>query len=159
MSRLSDAVEPVTRNPLRVLGLSPAATQRDVEREGGRLLALIAAGLDAPPVPRTADDVRAAMAELRDPRRRAMHELFALSPEPPPVDQERLREHLEGVKLDPAQVQPLHSVLRQMAGTLVPDPAPFTPEPALARALATSLEPAGPSMPPACVDELGLEFP
>ncbi len=80
MSRLSDAVEPVTRNPLRVLGLSPAATQRDVEREGGRLLALIAAGLDAPPVPRTADDVRAAMAELRDPSRRAMHELFALSP-------------------------------------------------------------------------------
>ena len=62
MSRLSDAVSPVTRNPLRVLGLSPTATQRDVEREGGRILALIAAGLDTPPVPRTAEDVRAAIA-------------------------------------------------------------------------------------------------
>lgn len=159
MSRLTSAVEPVTRNPLRVLGLTPAATQRDVEREGGRILALIAAGLDTPSVPRTAEDVRAAMAELRDPSRRAMHELLALSAEAPPVDQERLREHLERVKVDPTQVQPLHSVLRQMAGTLVPEPAPFTPDAELAQALARSLEPAPPSLPPACVDELGLEFP
>ena len=58
------------------MGLTPAATQRDVEREGGRILALIAAGLDTPSVPRTAEDVRAAMAELRDPSQCRLHRLF-----------------------------------------------------------------------------------
>ena len=42
---------------------------------------------------------------------------------------------------------------------LVPEPAPFAPDAELAKALARSLEPSVPSLPPACVDELGLEFP
>jgi hypothetical protein len=65
-------------NPFLVLGLPPSASPEETEREGQKLLAMLAAGLDearAYPTPfgeraRTAELVRAALAELRDPERR-----------------------------------------------------------------------------------------
>ena len=78
-------------NPFYVLGLPPACSRVDVERAGQRLLAMIELGLAsahtyATPVgerTRTADDVRRAMAELRDPDRRLAHEWWAtLAPAP-----------------------------------------------------------------------------
>lgn len=75
-------------NPFHVLGLRPDATRADVEREAQRLIAMIEVGLKdagsyASPtggMPRDADAVRAAAAELRDPERRLVHELWAALP-------------------------------------------------------------------------------
>ena len=72
-------------NPFLVLGLAPRASTAEVERKGQRLLAMLAAGLaeadsyNTPfgPRSRTAEQVRWAMAELRDPRRRLVHEWWA----------------------------------------------------------------------------------
>jgi hypothetical protein len=72
-------------NPFVVLGLAPEATRAEVEGAGQRLLAMLElgvgdAGTMATPfgaAPRTADDVRRALAELRDPDRRLEHELWA----------------------------------------------------------------------------------
>lgn len=69
-------------NPFWVLDLPPAATLAEAERQGAKLLALLAAGIreadayDTPfgRQPRTADLVRAALAEIRDPDRRGRHE-------------------------------------------------------------------------------------
>ena len=85
--------ELIADNPFYVLGLRPDCAAREVEREGQRLLAMIAVGLaeslryDTPVGERARSDqkVRAAMAELRDPSRRLVHELFArLPPAGPP---------------------------------------------------------------------------
>jgi hypothetical protein len=83
--------DPTTRwrdNPFFVLGLSPECSRADVERTGQKLLALLAVESTAAKraktpfgdVERTADTVRAAMAELRDPERRFLHEAWARVP-------------------------------------------------------------------------------
>ena len=72
-------------NPFFVLGLGPSCARAEIEREGQRLLAMLELGLSAAltyqtPVgerQRTADKVRSAMAELRTPERRIVHELWA----------------------------------------------------------------------------------
>jgi hypothetical protein len=69
-------------NPFLVLGLPASASADTVEREGQKLLAMLAAGVTAAaryptPLgeqPRTPELVRAALAELRDPERRLGHE-------------------------------------------------------------------------------------
>ena len=81
-------------NPFYVLGLRPGSSRTEVEREGQKLLAMLELGLSKAeryPTPlgerdRTADKVRLAMAELRDPDKRLLHELWArLAPEPLPL--------------------------------------------------------------------------
>lgn len=72
-------------NPFFVLELPVTAGAREVEREAARLLGMLELGLAAAatyPTPlgpraRTVDAVRAAAAELRDPRRRLAAELWA----------------------------------------------------------------------------------
>jgi hypothetical protein len=72
-------------NPFFVLEVPIDATPPDVERAGQRLLALLTVGsagagtYQTPlgPAPRDADRVRQALAALRDPRRRVLHELWA----------------------------------------------------------------------------------
>ena len=72
-------------NPFLVLGLPPSAATAEVERTGQRLLAMLAAGLAEAsryttpfgPATRTEENVRWAMAELRDPCRRLGHEWWA----------------------------------------------------------------------------------
>jgi hypothetical protein len=73
-------------NPFLVLGLRPPSSTSEAERQGEKLLAMLAAGLDearrySSPFgahERTPELVRAALAELRDPRRRLRHEWWAL---------------------------------------------------------------------------------
>jgi curved DNA-binding protein CbpA len=90
------ALEKVQDNPFYVLGLRPDATRAEIEREGQKLLGMLELSLQsaaryATPVgsaERTADKVRRAMAELRDPERRLEHEMWArLDPaaQPPPA--------------------------------------------------------------------------
>jgi hypothetical protein len=81
----NDAPARWRQNPFFVLGLSPECSRADVERTGQKLLALLAIESGAAkqwkspvgPGIRTADAVRAAMAELRDPERRVIHEAWA----------------------------------------------------------------------------------
>ena len=85
----TDDVENLLRarleNPFLVLEVAPAAGVAEIERHGQRLLAELAAGLDGArryPTPlgareRTPELVRAAIAELRDPARRLVHEWWA----------------------------------------------------------------------------------
>jgi hypothetical protein len=83
----------IRKNPFYVLGLPPTATRAEVERQGQKLLGLLELGARqarsyATPLgdfPRDADLVRQAMAELRDPDRRLLHEVWAtpLPPVPP----------------------------------------------------------------------------
>lgn len=84
----------IADNPFYVLGLRPSASRLDVEREGQKLLGMLelkikAAALYMTPLgprPRTADQVRTAMAELRTPDKRLLHEFWAALPpakEPP----------------------------------------------------------------------------
>ncbi len=80
-----------SENPFYILGLRPDCSRADLEREGQKLLAMLELKLAAAgsyptplgPMPRTADLVRQAMAELRDPRRRLVHELWAQLPASP----------------------------------------------------------------------------
>ena len=80
--------ERLLENPFFVLGLTPEATRVEVERAGQRLLAELAirreAALhyDSPlgRAPRTPELVRHALAELRDPGRRLLHEVWAQAP-------------------------------------------------------------------------------
>jgi hypothetical protein len=72
-------------NPFFVLGLSPDATRVEAEREGARILGMLAAGLAGAgeyrsplgPAARDSETVRVALAELRDPARRLAHEWWA----------------------------------------------------------------------------------
>ncbi|MFO0572740.1 MAG: hypothetical protein U1A78_01980 [Polyangia bacterium] len=87
--------ERITENPFYVLGLRPECSRADLEREGQKLLALLELSVASAktyktplgPMPRTADRVRQALAELRDPQKRLVHELWAqlpaTEPEPP----------------------------------------------------------------------------
>ena len=69
-------------NPFLVLELSPDAGRQELERQGAKLLAMLAAGVagaDVYPTPlgpweRTPEMVRTALSELRDPARRLAHE-------------------------------------------------------------------------------------
>ena len=69
-------------NPFLVLELPVTATALEVERQGAKLLAMLAAGVAGADryrgpcgvAVRTAELVRQAMAEARDPRRRLLHE-------------------------------------------------------------------------------------
>lgn len=94
MATDTSSVEKIRDNPFYVLGLRPDATRQQIEREGQKLLGMIelnlasAARYPTPvgPAERTADKVRVAMAELRDPERRLGHELWArLDPAPIPA--------------------------------------------------------------------------
>lgn len=83
-------------NPFHLLGLTPGVTAIEIERAGQRLLALSEVGSAAAAVvvirgvavPRSVDQIRAAMATLRDPAMRARAEFEAglqhydLSPRP-----------------------------------------------------------------------------
>lgn len=72
-------------NPFLVLELPTGATREQAERQGAKLLAMLAAGVSgaaAYPTPlgpreRTDEMVRAALAELRDADRRLVHEWWA----------------------------------------------------------------------------------
>lgn len=72
-------------NPFLVLELAVTATRDDLERQGAKLLSMLAAGVGEAatyPTPlgpraRTPEAVRAALAELREPRKRAIHEWWA----------------------------------------------------------------------------------
>lgn len=82
------ARDKIRENPFYVLGQRPEATRAELEREGQKLLGMLELGLSsasryATPIgtfERTADDVRRAMNELRDPDKRLEHELWARLP-------------------------------------------------------------------------------
>lgn len=75
-------------NAFFVLGLAPECRAIEVETAGQKLLAMLAVGLAQAqtymtplgPQPRDAEKVRRAMAELRDPAKRLVHELWAQLP-------------------------------------------------------------------------------
>ncbi len=75
----------IADNPFFVLGISPDASRIEIEREAQKLLGMLELGFaDATtyatplgPRPRTAEMVRAAVAQLRDPYRRLVAELWA----------------------------------------------------------------------------------
>lgn len=95
---MGDARDKIRDNPFYVLGLRPDATRAEIEREGQKLLGMLELKLSsaaryATPVgtaDRTADDVRRAMAELRDPERRLEHELWAILPPAAPAPAETI---------------------------------------------------------------------
>ncbi|HEY8019693.1 MAG TPA: hypothetical protein VIH93_01240 [Thermoanaerobaculia bacterium] len=72
-------------NPFLVLDLPIEASREELERQGAKLLALLAVGASGAavyetplgPRERTAEAVRLALHQLRDPRRRALHEWWA----------------------------------------------------------------------------------
>lgn len=80
-----DARRRILENPFYVLSLRPTATRAEIEREGQKLLGMLELDLStadtyATPLgseERTPDKVREAMAELRDPEKRLVHELWA----------------------------------------------------------------------------------
>lgn len=92
------AIDRIRDNPFYVLGLRHDASRVEIERQGAKLLGMIELKLKSAvtyptpvgPAERTADKVRQAMAELRDPERRLGHELWArldpLSAPPPDAD-------------------------------------------------------------------------
>lgn len=75
-------------NPFLVLELPPGAQRDEVERQGAKLLSMLAAGLGAArtyPTPwgpqrRSAERVRQALADLRDPDARLCHEWWLRRP-------------------------------------------------------------------------------
>lgn len=77
-------------NPFFVLELTPSASRPEVERAAAKLLSMIEIGMKAAalyPTPlgpraRTPELVRTAVAELRDPERRTMHEAWWIDPAP-----------------------------------------------------------------------------
>jgi len=80
-------------DPFAVLGVAVTATTREIEREAQKLLGMLALGVGdvgtylsaAGPRPRTPEAVRAAAAQLRDPRQRLLAELMAGAAPPPPA--------------------------------------------------------------------------
>jgi hypothetical protein len=73
-------------NPFLVLEVAVSAGIADIERQGQKLLAMLAAGLAEAEhyptpfgrYPRTQELVRTAMSELREPARRLRHEFWAV---------------------------------------------------------------------------------
>jgi hypothetical protein len=88
---VQDPRDRLALNPFYVLELRPDCPRVDIERQGQKLLGMLALDLSAAksyatPVgarPRTAELVRQAMAELRDPDKRIGHELWARLPSAP----------------------------------------------------------------------------
>jgi hypothetical protein len=86
LSRIARAIE---ENPFYVLGVRPECTRQEFEREGQKLLSMLA--LDLAEVrtyntplgerTRTPELVRRSMAELREPSRRLLHEILAALPQ------------------------------------------------------------------------------
>jgi hypothetical protein len=82
---VTDAKRRLADNPFYVLGLRPSATVVETEREAQKLLAMLQLELAEARTYRTplgthdrdADKVRRAVAELRDPARRVVHEIWA----------------------------------------------------------------------------------
>ena len=82
---MSRGTPKIADNPFYVLELSPECSTVEVQRQGNKLLAMLELGLveaesyDTPfgVRPRTSDAVRGAMAQLADPDRRLVHELWA----------------------------------------------------------------------------------
>jgi hypothetical protein len=82
---VSDAKRRFADNPFYVLGLRPDASAIEIERQGQKLLGMLQLELADARTYRTplgthdrdADKVRHAVAELRDPARRTVHELWA----------------------------------------------------------------------------------
>lgn len=82
---LENALARHLENPFLVLALPVGSDLGTIERQGQKLLAMLAAGLDEAdryvtphgPRPRTTELVRGAMCELRDPERRLLHEHWA----------------------------------------------------------------------------------
>jgi len=80
-------------NPFHVLELAPDCSRAEIERAGQKLLAMLElklAGADGYVTPlgagrRDPAKVREAMAELRDPQRRLVHELWAMGPNDEPI--------------------------------------------------------------------------
>ena len=72
-------------NPFFVLELPPEATRTEIERQGAKLLAMLAANVEGArtcetplgPLPRDEHAVRDALSELRDPTRRLRHAWWA----------------------------------------------------------------------------------
>jgi len=85
---MSEAADRWAENPLLVLELASDASRAEIERAGQKLLAMLELGLRTAaiyatplgPRARTPESVRAAMAELRDPDRRILHELWVGAP-------------------------------------------------------------------------------
>lgn len=83
-----DGLRRLADNPFYVLGLRPAATAVEVEREGQKILGMLELNLAGARSYRTpvgqqerdAEKIRHAMSELRDPARRLVHELWARLP-------------------------------------------------------------------------------
>ncbi len=81
----------ISKNPFYILGLAPASTRAEIERQGQKLLGMLEVGMKQAaryptplgPFPRDAGLVRQAMAELREPDRRLLHELWAALPASP----------------------------------------------------------------------------
>ena len=81
-------VKAIAENPFYVLGVGAQSSRQDIERQGQKLLSMLA--LDAAesrtystPVgdqPRTPELVRSSLAELRNPERRLLHEILATLP-------------------------------------------------------------------------------
>jgi hypothetical protein len=100
-------------NPFYVLELRPDCSRAEIEREGQKLLGMLELELAAArtyrsPIGehrRTPELVREAMAELRDPNRRLIHELWAtLDPtaaQPAPSDPIPAADASERANLDP----------------------------------------------------------
>ena len=101
----------IAENPFFVLGVSPDAQRIEIEREAQKLLGMLELGFAAAqtyltplgPRERTAENVRAAVAALRDPYQRLVAELWARnapamrderSPEPAPTGTPGLRRSL-----------------------------------------------------------------
>lgn len=85
---MTDAKRRLADNPFYVLGLRPDASAVEVERQAQKLLGMLSLDLADARTYRTplgtherdADRVRRAAAELRDPARRTVHELWARLP-------------------------------------------------------------------------------
>jgi hypothetical protein len=84
----------LAESPFFLLGLTPACSRIEVEREGQKLMAMLEVGMEEArryPTPlgereRTVEQVRQAMADLRDPAKRLGEELWAMLPaEPVPL--------------------------------------------------------------------------
>jgi hypothetical protein len=85
---MSRALQRWKHNPFYVLGIDRNASDLEAERAGRLLLGQLELGLVGPrtvhtpfgPLERTPDMVRAALAEVRDARRRAAHALWSSLP-------------------------------------------------------------------------------
>jgi len=88
-------------NPFDVLGLPATAGTREIEREGQRRLAMIAAGVADDSSPTAEHQIRRALDELRDARRRLAHEI-----------------HTPSLHIEDVAGSELHARVAVLAGTL-----------------------------------------